>query len=289
MLRVRPLPPKRRIANPLTQRASFTGATAGYSVTRLALEERSTVIPIGDEKVPGRGLGIVTIGLIAINALVFVLLQLPDSDQTFTYGYAAIPREITTGEDLTETQTVETPNGPQEVPQAPGPDPIYLTLLTSMFMHGGWLHLIGNMAFLWIFGDNVEHAMSRGLYILFYLVAGLGGAFAQILTDTDSVIPSLGASAAISGVLGAYLVLFPRNRVRVLIGRYPAVVPAIVAIGMWAVFQFINGLGALAVSQETTGGVAYMAHIGGFVVGLLAGFLAKSLGAGRQLSSPTPS
>ena len=246
------------------------------------------MIPIGDEKVPGRGLGIITIVLIAINALVFVLLQLPDSDQTFTYGYAAIPREITTGEDLTESQTVDTPNGPQAVPQAPGPDPIYLTLLTSMFMHAGWLHLIGNMVFLWIFGDNVEHAMSRALYIPFYLVAGLAGAFAQILTDPDSVIPSLGASAAISGVLGAYLVLFPSNRVRVLIGRYPTVVPAIVAIGMWAVFQFINGLGALAVSQETTGGVAYMAHIGGFVAGLLAGFVARSLGAGRQLTARPP-
>lgn len=247
------------------------------------------MIPIGDEKVPGRGLGIVTIGLIVINALVFVLLQLPDGDQSFTYGYAAIAREITTGEDLTATQTVETPEGAQPVPQAPGPNPIYLTLLTSMFMHAGWVHLIGNMAFLWIFGDNVEHAMSRGLYILFYLIAGIAGSFAQIMTDPGSVIPSLGASGAISGVLGAYLVLYPRNRVRVLIGRYPTVVPAIVAIGMWAVFQIINGVGAFAVSEETTGGVAYMAHIGGFVVGLLAGFVAKSLGAGRQLTSPTPS
>jgi membrane associated rhomboid family serine protease len=245
------------------------------------------VIPIGDEKVPGRGLGFVTIGLIVVNALVFVLLQLPDTDESFTYGYAAIPREITTGEDLTEPQLVETPDGPIDVPQAPGPDPIVLTLLTSMFMHGGWLHLIGNMVFLWVFGDNVEHAISRGLYILFYLIAGIGGTFAQILTDADSVIPSLGASGAISGVLGAYLVLFPRNRVRVLIGRYPTVVPAIVAIGMWAILQFINGFGALVVSQETTGGVAYMAHIGGFVIGLLAGFFARSVGAGRHLAAPS--
>lgn len=237
------------------------------------------MFPTGDDRIPGKGLGVVTVVLIALNVVVFLFLQGAGSNETFTYGYAAVPIEITTGDDLTTTQVIETSQGPIEVPQAPGPDPIFLTLVTSMFMHAGWLHLIGNMVFLWVFGDNVEHAISRGLYLLFYLLAGIVAAFSQILIDADSPIPSLGASGAVSGVLGAYLVLFPRNRVRVMIGFRQALLPAIVVIGMWAIFQFINGAGAFAVSEETTGGVAYMAHIGGFVIGLLAGALARSAGA----------
>ncbi|MBA3361724.1 MAG: rhomboid family intramembrane serine protease [Acidimicrobiia bacterium] len=237
------------------------------------------MFPTSDEKVPGKGLGVVTILFIAINVLVFLFLQGAGSNESFTYGYAAVPLEITSGEDLTTPQVIETADGPVEVPQTPGPNPIFLTLITSMFMHAGWLHLIGNMLFLWVFGDNVEHTISRGLYVIFYLLAGVVGALAQILIDSDSPIPSLGASGAVSGVLGAYLVLFPRNRVRVFMLRTMATVPAMVMIGMWALFQFINGLGAFAVAEETTGGVAYMAHIGGFVVGLVAGAIARSAGA----------
>jgi membrane associated rhomboid family serine protease len=220
-----------------------------------------------------------------INVIVFVVLQVPDDDESFTYGYSVIPQEITTGVDLTEPQTIQVGGESIEIPQAPGPDPIFLTLLTSMFMHGGWAHLIGNMLFLWIFGDNVEHTMSKGIYTIFYLVAGFAGAFAQIFVDRDSVIPSLGASAAISGVMGAYLVLFPRNQVKVFMGRFLQSVPAIVAIGLWAVFQFINGFGSIAISEETAGGVAYMAHIGGFVVGLIGGGIARAAGAHTRVAT----
>jgi membrane associated rhomboid family serine protease len=240
------------------------------------------VFPIGDENVQGRGPAIVTLVLIAINVAVFVLLQLPSD--AFTYAWSAVPFEITTGRDLVEPVSV--PGIPQPIPQFPGPEPIQLTLLSSMFMHGGWLHLGGNMLFLWIFGDNVEHALGRVLFIAFYLVAGLIASFAQILIDTDSVIPTLGASGAISGVLGAYLVLFPGNRVTVFLFRFVTQVPAIIAIGMWAVLQFVNGFGSIAVSEETGGGgIAYMAHIGGFVAGVVAGLVARGLGMGRRASA----
>jgi membrane associated rhomboid family serine protease len=238
------------------------------------------MLPIGDENEPGRGVAWLTIAFIAINVLVFVLLQLPSDE--FTYGYAAVPAEITQGVDLTRPTEVRVGGEVVRIPQEPGPRPIYLTLLTSMFMHGGWLHLGGNMLFLWIFGDNVEHRVGKIQYLLFYLLAGVVGSLAQILIQPDSTIPSLGASGAISGVLGAYLVLFPQNRVTVILFRFLTQVPAIVAIGMWAIFQFINGFGSIATTEETTGGVAYMAHIGGFIVGVLAGLLFRSLGGGGR-------
>jgi membrane associated rhomboid family serine protease len=133
------------------------------------------------------------------------------------------------------------------------------------------------MLFLWIFGDNVEHRIGHGLYLVFYVVAGIIASFAQIMIATASVIPTLGASGAISGVLGAYLVMFPTNRVTVFLFRFLVPVPAIVAIGMWAALQFINGFGAIAVTEETGGGVAYMAHIGGFVAGVVAGIVFRAI------------
>ena len=226
------------------------------------------MLPIADENVPGRSFPIVTIALIVINALVFVLLQLPND--AFTYGFSAIPREITTGVDLVNPVR----QGGVPIPQAPGPEPIYLTLLSSMFMHGGWLHLIGNMLFLYIFGDNVEHAVGSLVYLAFYVVAGVVASLAQIFLSPDSAIPSLGASGAISGVLAAYLVLFPGNRVLVVFFYAAFWVPALVAIGLWAVLQFIGGLGQIAMTEQT-GGVAYAAHIGGFVVGLAFGVIAR--------------
>jgi len=235
------------------------------------------MFPIGDENEPGKGPAFFTLAFLAINIAVFFLIQL-DND-AFTYGYSAIPAEITTGIDLVRPQPITVDGQRVAIPQAPGPEPIYLTLITSMFMHGGIAHIVGNMLFLWIFGDNVEHRMGHIPYLVFYLAAGVIASLAQILIDTDSVIPTLGASGAISGVLGAYLVLFPSNRVTVVIFRFiPYQVPAIVAIGMWAVFQFINGFGAIAVTEETGGGVAYMAHIGGFVAGLAAGALYRAMG-----------
>jgi len=236
------------------------------------------VFPISDHNEPGRGIALWTVAFIAINVLVFVLLQLPSDE--FTYGWATVPREITEGRDLTQAVPVNAGGQRVLVPQEPGPDPIQLTLLTSMFMHGGWLHLGGNMLFLFIFGDNVEHRLGRLLFPLFYVACGLVATFAQILTSPSSPIPTLGASGAISGVLGAYLVMFPTNRVLVFLFRFLMPVPAIVAIGMWAVLQFINGFGSIAVTEQT-GGVAYWAHIGGFVAGVAVGLLFRGTGRGQ--------
>jgi membrane associated rhomboid family serine protease len=234
------------------------------------------MFPISDDNERGHGPAFVTLAIIAINVAVFFLLQGAGGGaegERFTYGYAAVPYEITNGVDLVEPEPVTIGGEVFAVPQEPGPSPIWLTLLTAMFMHGGLIHLGGNMLFLWIFGDNVEHRVGHIPYALFYLAAGVVASFAQILVNTDSVIPTLGASGAIAGVLGAYLVLFPGNRVLVLIIRFPIWVPAIVAIGMWAALQVIGGFGAPAEG----GGIAYMAHIGGFVAGLAGGFLFRAV------------
>ena len=231
------------------------------------------MFPIGDENLPGRGLAWITLSLIAINIAVFLFLQGATADTSFTYGWSSIAREITEGVDLTQAVPVVIDGTEYLVPQAPGPDPIYLTLLSSMFMHGGWLHLGGNMLFLWIFGDNVEHRAGPIPYLLAYLAAGLVGSLAQILGDPTSPIPSLGASGAISGVLGAYLVLFPRNRVTAFVFRFLVQVPALAAIGMWIALQVISSLA----DPTGAGGVAYLAHIGGFVAGVVTGLLFRSL------------
>jgi membrane associated rhomboid family serine protease len=238
------------------------------------------MFPISDENERGHGPAYVTLALIAVNIVVFLFLQgagASTEGAEFTYGYSAVPLEITTGTDLTQPETITVGGEQLEVPQEPGPSPIWLTLLTSMFMHGGWFHLAGNLLFLWVFGDNVEHRIGHLLFLAFYLVAGLVASLAQILVDPDSIIPTLGASGAISGVLGAYIVMFPTNRVTVFLFRVLVPVPAIVAIGIWAVFQFISGIGVFALSEETAGGVAYMAHIGGFVAGVLGGLLFRAV------------
>jgi membrane associated rhomboid family serine protease len=236
------------------------------------------MFPIGDENERGHGPAFVSLAFIALNVLVFLVLQGAGATQEgaeFTYGYSAVPVEITTGVELTEPEPITVEGQTVDVPQEPGPDPIWLTLFTSIFMHGDWLHLIGNMLFLWVFGDNVEHRIGHVAYLAFYLVAGIIASFAQILVNTDSVIPTLGASGAISGVLGAYLVLFPANRVTVFLFRALVPVPAIVAIGMWAALQVVLGLGGGITGEG--GGVAYMAHIGGFVAGVVAGFLFRAI------------
>jgi membrane associated rhomboid family serine protease len=236
------------------------------------------MFPIGDENERGHGPAFVSLAFIGLNVAVFLLLQGAGgpSGEEFTYGYSAVPFEITNGVDLVEPEPITIDGQQQLVPQEPGPSPIWLTLLTSMFMHGGLLHIFGNMLFLWIFGDNVEHRIGHIPYLVFYVVAGLVASFAQILVNTTSVIPTLGASGAISGVLGAYLVLFPTNRVTVLMLRFPMQVPAIVAIGLWAVFQFISGISEFGTAGEG-GGVAYMAHIGGFVAGVVAGLVSRAI------------
>ena len=236
------------------------------------------MIPIGDEDTGGQpGLPYVNLAIIAINVVVF-LYQLVDPN--FTNGYSTVPAEITSGNDIIGQFVLTAPDGTSAViDEAAGPTPIWLTLLTSMFMHGGWLHIGGNMLFLFIFGDNIEKAYGHVKYLAFYLVCGIIAGLAHVLSQPDSIIPSLGASGAISGVMAGYLVLFPTNRVKVLLALgivllRPMMVPAVVMIGVWALLQFINGLGAIAVTDQTSG-VAYWAHIGGFIAGLVITFLAR--------------
>jgi len=234
------------------------------------------MLPIGDEDTR-RGLPIVNLAIIAVNILVFVLLQLPSD--AFTMGFSVIPKEITGGVDLVGPVTVALPDGTTDVLQeAPGPSPIWLTLFTSMFMHGGWTHIGGNMLFLFIFGDNVERLFGSLKYLIFYLLCGIAADFAQIYSDPNSVIPSLGASGAISGVLAAYVFFFPKNPIRVLLtfGYFIRIqmVPAFVMIGLWIVIQLVSGIGSIAETAQT-GGVAYFAHIGGFAAGILLAFLLR--------------
>jgi membrane associated rhomboid family serine protease len=245
------------------------------------------MFPISDENERGHGPAFVTLSFIAINVAVFLLLQgagATTAGAEFTYGYAAVPFEITQGVDLTTPQSVTIGGQAYSIPQEPGPTPIWLTLLTSMFMHGSWLHLLGNMLYLWIFGDNVEHRIGHLPFVAFYLAVGVVASLAQILVNTSSVIPTLGASGAIAGVLGAYLVLFPGNRVLVILVRFPVWVPALVAIGLWAALQVVGGFGTPAEG----GGIAYMAHIGGFVAGVVAGLLFRGISGEPRRPRGTP-
>ncbi len=242
------------------------------------------VLPIGDDNSDRTTFPVVNVILIAINILVFVVFQGMGSNDDFTLAYSTVPAEIVSGQDVvTESQIVEmrTPEGPVRV-MVPGlgesPRPIYLTILTAMFMHGGIAHLLGNMWFLWIFGDNIEHDLGRLRYLLFYLLCGLLATLAHVLLNRSgpsSLIPSLGASGAISGVMGAYLVMHPQRRVTVLLFRVVTQVPGFVAVGLWFLFQVVSGLSMLG-GMET--GVAYGAHIGGFVAGAV---LAKPFTLGR--------
>lgn len=227
------------------------------------------LFPIGDENRRGGRTAWVTYVLLAANLAVFFLLQQAGANEEFTYGWSVVPEEIVEGRDITETQRVTAGSQSVDIPHQPGPAPIYITLISAMFMHGGFMHLFGNMLYLWIFGDNVERRFGAGPFLAFYLVSGLAASVAQIALDPSSIIPNLGASGAISGVLGAYLVLFPKNKVHAIFLYFIVSVPAVVAIGLWIVFQFVNGLGAVAASEATIGGVAYGAHIGGFFAGIL--------------------
>jgi membrane associated rhomboid family serine protease len=213
------------------------------------------MFPIGDERVPGGPPAIVTFGLIALNVVAFIVELAQPSEaalQSFIEAWGVVPREYSAARDLPPTI----------------PLPFWSTLLTSMFLHGGWMHLGGNMLYLWIFGDNLEKVMGAARFVIFYLACGLAASFAHIIFGPGSNVPAVGASGAISGVLGGYLLLFPQNRVRVLTRGGIAHVPAIVVLGFWIVIQLVNGIGSMAMTTET-GGVAYMAHIGGFVAGLV--------------------
>ncbi len=227
------------------------------------------LIPIADDNALRRSTPYIVYTIIAVNVLVW-FLQLSGGDD-FTAAYAAIPAEITTGTDLVTPVRVP---GVGVIPQAPGPSPIYITLLTSMFMHGGWMHIIGNMLYLWVFGDNIEDNFGHTKFTIFYLVCGVAAALAQIVVNPSSVIPTVGASGAIAGVLGAYLLMFPRNRVNAILPLgfiwTTIELPAVVVLGFWIVIQIISQYTAFTnTSMGQGGGVAYMAHIGGFVAGLI--------------------
>lgn len=251
------------------------------------------VFPIGDDNTGRTTRPVVNYLLIAVNVLVFVFFQGLGSNDRFTYAWATVPGEIVTGRDITtRDRVVEVEPTGQQV-QLPGlqptPGSVYLTLLTSMFMHGGWAHLGGNMLFLWIFGDNLEDRLGRVRYLIFYLLCGILASLAHVFSTvafsgggSGMLVPSLGASGAISGVLGGYVLLFPRNRVNVFLFRIFTTVPAYVALGLWFLFQFVSGIGLLGRGSQE-GGVAYAAHIGGFVAGLV---LVKLFAAGRGSGAP---
>ena len=221
------------------------------------------MLPLGDDKEPGPP-AVVTWALVVLNVLAFFLELGQHSEgalQSFIQSWGVVPREYSAGRDL--------------APHIPAP--FWTTLFTSMFLHGGWAHLGGNMLYLWIFGDNLERRLGRVRFIVFYLACGVAAAFAHILFNAQSNVPTVGASGAISGVLGGYLVLFPHNKVRVLVRGGVAAMPAIFVLGFWILIQLVSGFGAIA-QTETGGGVAYMAHVGGFVAGVV---LVKLLAASR--------
>ena len=212
------------------------------------------MIPLRDHQ-PGRLTPVMVYLIIALNVLVFLFeASLPERRlDAFVQSYGMIPREITTGVDI----------------PPPGPRPIQTTLLTSMFMHGGWLHLIGNMLYLWVFGNNVEDVFGHVGFLIFYLVTGLAASFLQIVIGPNSRIPNIGASGAIAGVLGAYLIFFPRARIDTLVGRVVVPLPALYVLGFWFVLQFFQGIAALSPEVAGAGGVAFWAHVGGFIAGLI--------------------
>ena len=226
-------------------------------------------LPIGDDNSARRSLPIITWALVAANAYVW-FLEL-SKGETFIASYAAIPYEITTGNDVTGTKYL--PVGGELIPiqNGPGPHPVQLTLLTSMFMHGSWMHIIGNMVYLLIFGDQIEERLGRLKFLCFYLVAGVAAGLAQVWARPLSPLPCVGASGAIAGVLGAYLILHPHNAVRVLIFRSLVNLPAFFVLGMWGFMQVAGHLG----TPGEQGGVAYMAHIGGFIVGLVTSAITR--------------
>lgn len=211
------------------------------------------MFPIGDDNTGRQSVPIVTYMLIAIYVAVFLAeLQLGDG---FVREWAFIPAKF-------------------------GAEPAANidNVFTAMFLHGGWMHLFGNMLYLWIFGDNVEDRFGKPLYLLFYLATGIAATMAQYAVSAGSTIPNVGASGAIAGVLGAYLVLFPRARVNVIVpGGAVLALPALVVLGFWMVLQVFSGVGAIAATDETsaTGGVAYMAHVGGFIAGMILGAVSR--------------
>ncbi|MEP6710845.1 MAG: rhomboid family intramembrane serine protease [Ferruginibacter sp.] len=233
------------------------------------------MIPISDDDSDRKITPYVNYILIAINILVFIIYQKFGSNIDFTYSYATVPAEILSGHDIVTAATyVHDPISGNEV-MIPGLGvtaiPVWLTIITSMFMHGGIAHLAGNMLYLWVFGDNLEDKLGHLRYFLFYLLCGIIATLTHVFSDylfgENHLIPSLGASGAISGVLGGYLLLFPTKSVRVFFILFLIRVPAFIVLGSWILLQVANGTGYLGGSEAS--GIAYAAHIGGFIAGLL--------------------
>lgn len=213
------------------------------------------IFPIGDDQIKGGYKPIFSYAFIALNIILFLYemyLQSNGQLNSFIDEYGAIPTDIVQGEN-------------------------YFTLFTNMFLHGGWMHLIGNMVFLWIFGDNIEASIGNIKFLLFYLGGGIAASIIHVVLNVNSHIPSIGASGAISAVMGAYLVMFPGSRVKVLVIYFfkSFYLSALIFLGFWIALQLFNGVTALG-SDQNTGGVAHWAHIGGFAFGLLYGLYAKN-------------
>ena len=235
------------------------------------------VFPLYDDNSDRQITPFINYAIIALNIFVFVVLQGLGSNDQFTYSFSTVPAEILQGRDIvTPARAVEYAGQRIMVPGlGPTPGSVYFTLFTSMFMHGGIAHIAGNMLFLWIFGDNIEDRLGHVKYVIFYLLCGVIASLAHVFTtgvfaagENALLVPSLGASGAISGVLGGYLLLHPKRRVTVILFRFLTDVPAWVAIGIWFAFQLISGLGMLGGGSQQ-GGVAYAAHVGGFIAGLV--------------------
>jgi membrane associated rhomboid family serine protease len=234
------------------------------------------LFPIGDDNSDRHITPFINYFFILLNIFVFVYWQELGRNISFTFAWSAVPAEILSGEDIvTGAKIIRDPvtgNAIEMPGLQPTPVSVYLTLLTSMFMHGGIAHIAGNMLFLWIFGDNLENAMGHRKYLFFYLLCGILAGLSHVLGSSylnqSTLVPSLGASGAISGVLAGYMLLFPRRGVHVWVLFGTMTLPAIVVVGLWFVFQLINGMGMLG-GEEAAGGVAYAAHIGGFIAGLL--------------------
>jgi membrane associated rhomboid family serine protease len=218
------------------------------------------MFPLGDDDSQRRTTPYVTYVLIAINVVVF-LLELQNGDD-FINQWAFVPHRF-----------------------AQDPSSQLVTVFSAMFMHGSWLHLGGNMLYLWIFGDNVEDSFGHVKYLMFYLLAGIAATFAQFAAMPGSNVPNVGASGAIAGVLGAYILMFPNARINVLLGRQVVAMPALIVLGFWIVLQLISGVGTIATTSADVGGVAYMAHVGGFAAGFLMAFLFRPRGGDPRLGA----
>ena len=231
------------------------------------------IFPIGDDNTGRLRTPYLTYLLIAVNVAVFVFLQGLGSNEQFTYAFSTVPEEIRTGRDIAEPVPIDLGTQTETIELQPTPGTVYLTLITSMFMHGSLMHLLGNMLFLWIFGDNIEDDLGHGRYLAFYLTTGVIASLAHVVATIgfgdNPFIPSLGASGAISGVMGGYLVLHPHRRVRVFILRILTVVPGYVAVGLWFLLQLVSAFGVIGGGPQSGGGVAFMAHIGGFIAGVI--------------------